>query len=97
MSKSDYQMEIIRIIRNHREAIGWGQKNVASFLGISIGHVGSIESPRFPHKYTLNQLNKLCQKFGMPTEQLFIPDEAYMEDNINITELLINKICEYED
>lgn len=33
----------------------------------------------------------------MPTEQLFIPDDIYVQKNINITALLVEKIVEYEN
>lgn len=95
--KSDYQLEIIFKIKQNREAKGLGQKNIADILGISEGHVGNIESPKFPQKYTLKQLDILCKYFKMPTEQLFIPDDIYVQKNINITALLVEKIVEYEN
>lgn len=97
MRKNNYQLEIIIKIKHERERRGLGQKNIANILGISEGHVGNIESPKFPHKYTLKQLDILCKHFKMPTEQLFIPDDLYMQQNINITKLLVEKIVEYED
>lgn len=95
--KSDYQLEIIFKIKQERETRGLGQKNIANLLGISEGHVGNIESPKFPQKYTLKQLNILCKYFNMPTEQLFISDDLYIQQNTNITTLLVEKIVEYED
>lgn len=97
MKKSDYQLEIIFKIKKEREARGLGQKNIADILGISEGHIGNIESPKFPQKYTLRQLDLLCKYFKMPTEQLFISDDTYVQENINITELLVEKIVEYEN
>lgn len=97
MKKSEYQLEIIFKIKQEREARGLGQKNVADILGISEGHVGNIESHKFPHKYTLKQLDTLCKYFKMPTEQLFISDDIYMQEDINITSLLVEKIVEYEN
>lgn len=84
-------------LKRIREEKGYGQKYIAHLLGISVGQVGNIESFKFPHKYTLKQIDTLCKNFGMPTEQLFISDESYMEQNTNITELLINKIIDYEN
>ena len=97
MKKGDYQLEIIFKIKKEREARGLGQKNIADILGISEGHIGNIESPKFPQKYTLRQLDLLCKYFKMPTEQLFISDDTYVQENINITELLVEKIVEYEN
>ena len=97
MKKSNYQLEIIFKIKKEREARGLGQKNIANILGISKGHIGNIESPNFSQKYTLKQLDTLCKYFKMPTEQLFIPDNLYIQENINITALLVEKIVEYEN
>lgn len=97
MMKSQYQLQIIFKIKQEREARGLGQKNIAEILGISEGHVGNIESPKFPQKYTLKQLDILCKNFKMPTEQLFIPDDIYIQEDINITTLLVEKIVEYEN
>lgn len=97
MKKSEYQLEIIFKIKQEREARGLGQKNIAQILGLSEGHVGNIESPKFPQKYTLKQLDLLCKHFKMPTEQLFIPDEIYLQEDTNITTLLIDKIIAYEN
>ena len=97
MKKSDYQLEIIFKIKQERESRGLGQKNIADILGISEGHVGNIESPKFPQKYTLRQLDVLCKHFKMPTEQLFISDDMHMQENVNITALLVEKIVEYEN
>lgn len=97
MKKSEYQLEIILKIKQERERRGLGQKNIANILGISEGHVGNIESSKFPQKYTLKQLDMLCKYFKMPTEQLFIPDNSYVQENINITTLLVEKIVEYEN
>ncbi len=97
MKKSDYQLQIISKIKQEREARGLGQKNIANILGISEGHVGNIESPKFPQKYTLKQLNVLCKYFKIPTEQLFISDDLYVQEDINIIETLVEKIVEYEN
>lgn len=97
MSKSDYQLSIILKIKRERELRGLGQKNIADILKISLGQVGNIESPKYPHKYTLRQIDALCKHFKMPTEQLFIPDDSYLQEDANITSILINKIIEYEN
>ena len=95
--KGKYQLEIIFKIKKEREARGLGQKNIADILGISVGHIGNIESQKFPHKYTLKQLDTLCKFFKIPTEQLFISDDLYLQKGTNITSLLVDKIIEYEN
>lgn len=97
MKKSEYQLQIIFKIKQEREARGLGQKNIANILGISEGHVGNIESPKFPQKYTLKQLDILCKHFHIPMEHLFIHDDICMQENTNVTALLIEKIVEYEN
>ena len=39
----------------------------------------------------------LCKYFKIPTEQLFISDDLYLQKDINITSLLVDKIVEYEN
>ena len=93
--KSEYQLQIILTIKRERERRGLGQKNIADILGISEGHIGNIESYKYPHKYTLKQLDVLCKYFDMQTSQLFIGDEVQQKPNI--TSLLVEKIIEYEN
>lgn len=97
MSKSEYQLSVILKIKKERETRGLGQKNISDMLGLSLGQIGNIESPKYPHKYTLRQLNVLCKHFRIPIEQLFIPNDTYMDEDANIISLLIDKIIEYED
>ena len=44
------------------------------------GLIGSIESPKFPHKYTLSQIYKICHYFNITIEQLFISEEDFSKD-----------------
>ena len=97
MAKSEYQAEIISKIRKERMQRGLGQKNIADLLGISVGQVGNIESIKYDHKYTLRQLSVLCKAFNLPIEHLFIPDDTYLREDVNITTLLIDKVVEYEN
>lgn len=95
MKKSIYQNEIINKIRRLREDHHYSQDNIATLLGLSNGHIGNIESLKKPHKYTLNQIFKICQEFNYPIEQIFLEEEDY-KVNIDIISNLITKIIQYE-
>lgn len=93
--KSKYQLEIINRIRQLREEHNYSQWKIATLLGISSGQVGSIESCRAPHKYTLAQIHSICAEFNYPIEHLFLDESDYTE-NRNIITTLIAKIVMYE-
>ena len=97
MGKTEIQKTIIRHVWGERITRGLGQKNIADLLGISEGQVGNIESPNYSHKYTLKQLDTLCKAFGIPTESLFLTREMLSSSGKRPTELLIEKIIEYEN
>lgn len=81
-------------VRKLREEHGYSQMDIASFLGISNGQVGNIESLNSPHKYTLEQLYRICKLFNLPIEQIFIEDNEYSEIR-DFVDLLITKILKY--
>ena len=60
------------------------------------GLVGNIESPRFPHKYTLKQLSVLCEAFQYPFENLFLDEKETLLPYKERIKLLINKIIDYD-
>ena len=91
--KSEYQNSIILKLRKLREEFGYSQKDVAEILGISPGQLGNIESSKAPNKYTLSQINTLCETFNTRIEQIFIEDDEY--GNKDIISLLISKIIKY--
>lgn len=93
--KTKYQIEIISRIRRLREERNYSQWKIAALLGISNGQVGSIESLRAPHKYTLAQIYSICTEFDYPIEHLFLEESDYSESR-NIITILISKIVMYE-
>jgi len=97
MSKSEYQFDIIFKIKKEREYRGLGQNIIANWLHISTGMVGNIESIKFPHKYTLKQLEAICKHFDIPTYSLFISDTEIQSNQYDTLTLLINRITEYEN
>lgn len=96
MRKTEYQIEIINKVRRLREANQYSQIQLANHLGVSDGQIGNIESLKYPQKYTLSQLYRICKLFKSPIEHLFITDEEYLK-NIDIVDLLIQKIIHYEE
>ncbi len=94
--KSEYQNYIINKIRRLREERQYSQENIAILLGLSNGHIGNIESPKKTHKYTLNQIFKICKEFNYPIEQIFLEEEDYRA-NIDIISNIIKKIILYAE
>ena len=84
--KTEYQLEIILKIKELRE--------LSNLLEVAPGLIGSIESPKFPHKYTLSQIYKICHYFNITIEQLFISEEDFSKDR-DIIDLLIFNIIRY--
>lgn len=94
--KTEYQNCIISRLRNYRMELGFSQKKIATLLGVSPGQVGNIESPQAPTKYTLRQINKLCDLFKIPIEQIFLEDKDFLK-HTNIINILITNIIKYEE
>ena len=90
--KTEYQLEIILKIKELREANNVSQKELSNLLEVAPGLIGSIESPKFPHKYTLSQIYKICHYFNITIEQLFISEEDFSKDRDIIDLLIFNRI-----
>lgn len=94
--KTEYQNFIILRLRKLREDNGWSQKDIAQLLGISDGQMGNIESTKYPNKYTLSHIYKICKNFKIPIDQIFIEDEDYSSGK-DIIDLLISNIIKYAE
>ena len=94
--KSEYQNNIISKIRKLREEHKYSQEDIAILLGLSNGHIGNIESLKSNHKYTLNQILKICKEFNFPIEHIFLSDEDYTA-NLDIVSNVVGKIVQYEE
>lgn len=92
--KTEYQNEIINRLRKIRISKGYSQSKIASILGISNGQVGNIETFSRPHKYTLSQIETLCDLFGLSMETLFFKEGTDISQ-VTIKEIL-HKIILYE-
>ena len=61
-------------------------------MGLSSGHISNIESPNFPHKYSLKHLKVFCDYIGYDMVNLFIEDET--EYNV---QTIIDKLISYDE
>lgn len=97
IKKTDYQLRIINILKELRQNQNMTQALVSDLLGInSYGQIGNIESPKFPHKYTLKQISVLCREFNYPIESVFLNEEELKLDKNELVKCLIEKLVEYD-
>jgi len=73
-SKTNFEMEVVNLVKEKRIEKGFSQDDIALFLDLSRGFVGQIESPNSPSKYNLNHLNKLAYEMKCSPKD-FIPKE----------------------
>lgn len=92
---TEAQINVIQRIKELRIEHNISQIALSDILGISSGQVGSIESPRFQHKYTLKQIKKFCSYINFPFEQIFLTEAEIKLPNY--PDLLIQKIIEYDE
>ena len=63
MAKTKFQYEIIQLVKALREEKGLTQDDIADALKVSRGYIGQVESPNYPSRYTVDQLNSLALFF----------------------------------
>lgn len=88
-------LKTIYLIKEERENSKLTQAGLADILNVSYGLIGNIESSKYPHRYTLKQLETLCSYFEIPMYSLFLTDEEYNEKKQKTLEILIKKIIDY--
>lgn len=93
--KSDYQNAIVNKIRQLRLSKDISQFKISTLIGVSTGHIGNIESPTKPHKYTLSQLSMICEDMDIKIQDLFLDNASGLSQD-EIIKRLINCIIEYE-
>ncbi len=95
--KSEIQLNIINKIKELRQANNISQVQICDIIDLnSIGHVGNIESTKYKHKYTLQQLFMLSKYFGYPIENLFLTEIELNNPISDVVNSLILKLIEYE-
>jgi DNA-binding XRE family transcriptional regulator len=73
--KSKFDLAVIRLVKDYREANGYTQDDLAYFLDVTRGYIGQIESPHTRAKYNLNQLNRLAFEMNC-SPRTFLPDKG---------------------
>jgi transcriptional regulator with XRE-family HTH domain len=76
--KSKFDLAVIRLVKDYREANGYTQDDLADFLDVTRGYIGQIESPHTRAKYNLNQLNRLAFEMNC-SPRTFVPDKSFEE------------------
>ncbi len=70
--KTDFQLSIIAKITHLRQVHRLTQIQIAEILDLnSAGQIGNIESPKYPHKYTLEQIYIIVTYLNYPIETIF--------------------------
>ena len=95
MKKTDFQLDIIHIIRKLRNDKHLSQAGLSDILNISYGLIGNIESAKYEHKYTIEQLAKICKYFDYPFEKLFLKEEELVQNTRKTIDLLRDRIIKY--
>lgn len=95
--KTDFQLSIIAKITNLRQNHHLTQIQMAEILDLSsAGQIGNIESPKYSHKYTLEQIYKISKYLGYPIEKIFL-SESELENSIShVVDILFIKLIDYE-
>lgn len=93
---SDYQFNIISRLKQIRLDNDITQSEMSKILGISAGQLGNIESPKFPHKYTLKQIYTICKTLNYPIEKVFCVSDT-TGDVLSRINNLMERIIEYEN
>lgn len=95
--KKEIQLEVINKVRKIRQDNDISQAILAEILGLnSYGTIGNIESNKYTHKYTLNQLYTISNHFKYPFEKLFLSESERKLDKEQFTKILIKKIIDYD-
>ena len=73
--KTQFELEVVGIVKQWREKLGYTQESIALVLNVSKGFIGQIESPENPSTYSLNHLNILAKEFECSPREL-MPEKS---------------------
>lgn len=71
MSKSQFELKVIDIVRQKRRLHNLSQAKLAKVLNVTAGYIGQIEMQDSPSMYSFNQLNELAKFFKCSPRDLF--------------------------
>lgn len=66
---------VIDKVKEKRETKGMTQEDLAFELGVSVGFIGNVESPKYRAKYNLTHINKLAIILSCSPRD-FLPKDA---------------------
>ena len=77
--KTNFELAVIQKVKDVRTLRGFTQRDIATFLNLSEGFIGQIESPKHSSKYNFNHLNKLATEMKCSPKD-FLPDSPIQEN-----------------
>ncbi len=77
--KTNFELAVIQQVKDVRTLKGFTQRDIATFLNLSEGFIGQIESPKHSSKYNLIHLNKLAIEMKCSPKD-FLPDSPVEEN-----------------
>ncbi len=72
--KTKIDLHVMNQVKEKRVAKEWSQLDLAAELGMSVGFIGQVESPRYPAKYNMQHLNALAKIFKCSPKD-FLPNK----------------------
>lgn len=91
-------MSIINKIKALRLQRNVSQAEMSDILALgSVGQIGNIESSKFKHKYTLQQLNQIATFFNVSVSTFFLEEDEFTPDSQSNIQLLIERIIAYQN
>jgi putative transcriptional regulator len=89
MIKTAVQNDVVNRIRQLRINHDISQIGLANIIEVSNGQIGNIESPKFPHKYTLKHLYTIACYFHVPLEYLLTGNTQKLDSDQIIKALIL--------
>ena len=74
--KSKIDLYVIEKVKEKRTGRNLSQADLAFELGMSIGFIGKVESPKYPAHYNIRHLNELA-KILKCSPQDFLPKKSF--------------------
>jgi len=75
MAKTDFEIEIVKLVLSKRISLKLSQAKIAKILKVTPGYIGQIEMHSTSSMYSYEQLNELAISFNCSPKD-FIPEIA---------------------